>query len=223
LKSSPVGSLFDMADTEPILLRELTDLSDELRSVPPPPSAAEVPEPYGFRLADPDADAEMIAEWMNRPLLAEAWEYVWPASLWRRYLRAQLDGSYSRPFFASLDRRDHAYIELYRAAKDSIATRYEANPYDLGIHAAIADLEFANRGIAQYVLPYFVASVLSQDPRCRRIMFDPDHRNKTARRFCERAGCVFLGEHTMSNRRMALYALALSPEDVPRLGEHPDQ
>jgi lysine N-acyltransferase len=206
-----------MADTERILPRELTELSDDVRSVPPPPSVAEVPTPYAFRLADPDLDAKMIAEWMNRPVLADAWESAWPASRWRDYLRAQLDGNYSRPFLASVDGQDHAYIELYRAARDSIATRYEANPYDLGIHAAIADLEFANRGIAQYVLPYFVASVLGQDPQCRRIMFDPDHRNKTARRFCERAGCVFLGEHDMSNRRMALYVLALSPEDVPRL------
>jgi lysine N-acyltransferase len=199
-----------MAETESILPRELTDLSDEVRSAPPPPSVAEVPEPYAFRLADPDADAEMIAEWMSRPLLAEAWESTWPASRWRRYLCAQLDGGYSRPFVASSDGKDIAYVELYRAAKDSIAIRYEADPYDLGIHAAIADLEFANRGIAQHVLPYLVASVLSQDPHCRRIMFDPDHRNKTARRFCERVGCAFLGEHNMSNRRMALYALALS-------------
>lgn len=206
-----------MADTERILPRELAELSDEVRSVPPPPSVVEVPKPYAFRLVDPDADAEMIAEWMKRPLLAEAWESLWPTSRWRHYLRAQLDGSYSRPFLASLDGQDHGYIELYRAAKDSIATRYEANPYDLGMHAAIADLEFMSRGIAQYVLPYFVASVLGQEPQCRRIMFDPDHRNEIARRFCERAGCVFLGEHNMSNRRMALYVLPLSPEDVPQL------
>ncbi|OBG46516.1 siderophore biosynthesis protein [Mycobacterium alsense] len=208
-----------MSETEAILARELTDLSDEVRNVPPPPGVAEVPEPYAFRLADPDADAEMVAEWMNRPALAEAWEYNWPAERWHRYLRAQLDSSYSRPFFASLDGQDHAYIELYRAAKDSIATRYEADPYDLGIHAAIADEEFVNRGIAGYVLPHFVASVLGQDPLCRRIMFDPDHRNKTARRFCERAGCAFLGEHDMSNRRMALYALPRTPADVPKLRE----
>jgi RimJ/RimL family protein N-acetyltransferase len=208
-----------MSEPEVILPRELTDIGDEVRSVPPPPGTAEVPEPYAFRLADPDTDAEMIAEWMNRPALAESWEYAWPAQRWHRYLSAQLDGSYSRPFFASLDGQDHAYIELYRAAKDSIATRYEADPYDLGIHAAIADEEFVNRGIAGYVLPYFVASVLGQEPQCRRIMFDPDHRNKTARRFCERAGCVFLGEHDMSNRRMALYALPRTPDDVPKLRE----
>jgi RimJ/RimL family protein N-acetyltransferase len=38
-------------------------------------------------------------------------------------------------------------------------------------------------------------------------MFDPDHRNQAVRRVCENAGCVFLGEHEMVNRRMALYAL----------------
>jgi hypothetical protein len=37
-------------------------------------------------------------------------------------------------------------------------------------------------------------------------MFDPDHRNTSARRLCEFVGCRFLGEYDMSNRRMALYA-----------------
>ncbi|HEU4362024.1 MAG TPA: GNAT family N-acetyltransferase [Mycobacterium sp.] len=207
-----------MSEVELVLPRQLTDgLSDEVRNVPPPPSALQVPEPYAFRLADPDADAEMIAEWMNRPQLAEAWEYNWAPSRWYRYLCAQLDGSYSRPFIASLAGEDHGYVELYRAAKDSIATRYRAGAHDLGIHAAIADPEITNRGIAQNALPHFVAAVLTLDPQCRRIMFDPDHRNKIARRFCERGGCVFLGEHDMANRRMALYALVRNPDDVPEL------
>jgi lysine N-acyltransferase len=46
-------------------------------------------------------------------------------------------------------------------------------------------------------------------------MFDPDHRNTAARRVCEHVGCTFLGEHDMSNRRMALYALSRSPADAP--------
>lgn len=207
----------DMTEPEVILPRELTDLPDDVRNVPPPPSKADVPAPYSFRLADPDADAEMIAEWMSRPHLAKAWEYVWPASRWRRYLSAQLQGRYSRPFIGSMDGQDHAYLELYRAAKDSIATRYEWDPHDLGLHAGIANLEIMNRGVAQFLLPHFVASVLTDDPQCRRIMFDPDHRNTMARRFCESSGCVFLGEHDMANRRMALYALPRTPADVPRL------
>jgi RimJ/RimL family protein N-acetyltransferase len=75
------------------------------------------------------------------------------------------------------------------------------------LHAAIADLKFVNRGIGPLLLPRVVANLFELEPRCRRIMFDPDHRNSGARRLCEFAGCEFLGEHDMSNGRMALYAL----------------
>lgn len=189
-----------------VLPRELTEISDAVGAVgaPPTPNLA---DPYRFRLVDPDTDAALISEWMNRPHLVEAWEYDWPPARWQRYLRAQLDGEYSRPFICSFRGGDFGYVELYRAAKDSIATRYAADPNDVGLHAAIADMQFVNRGIAPILLPRLVANIFELEPRCRRIMFDPDHRNSGARAVCEYAGCLFLGEHDMANRRMALYAL----------------
>ena len=202
---------------QPILPRELTSISDDVHAVGPPPTPS-LTEPYGIRLANPDFDADQVSEWMNRPHLAAAWEYDWPPSRWRRYLRAQLDGAYSRPFIGSLRGRDLGYVELYRAAKDSIATRYAADPHDLGLHAAIADEKIVNRGFGPILLPRILASVFEHEPRCRRIMFDPDHRNTGARRLCEWAGCTFLGEHDMANRRMALHALPRSPADLPDIG-----
>ena len=193
----------------PVLPRELTEISDDVRAVGAPPTP-QLADPYRFRLVDPDTDAAVISEWMNRPHLVEAWEYDWPPERWRRYLRAQLEGQYSRPFICSFRGGDFGYVELYRAAKDSIAPRYDADPYDIGLHAAIADVKFVNRGIGPLLLPRVVASVFELEPRCTRIMFDPDHRNSGARRLCEYAGCEFLGEHDMSNRRMALYALPRS-------------
>ncbi len=195
----------------PVLPRELTEISDAVRAVSAPPTPT-MSEPYSIRLADPDVDAELVSEWMNRPHLAEAWEYDWPPARWHRYLSAQIKGEYSRPFIGSFRGKDFGYIELYRAAKDSIAPRYDADPHDIGLHAAIADLKFVNRGIAPILLPRLVAKIFELEPRCRRIMFDPDHRNSGARAVCEYAGCQFLGEHDMSNRRMALYAL---PRDAP--------
>src|ERR1700759_1884832 len=113
-----------MTEVVPILPRELTDgLSDEVRNVPPPPTPI-LSEPYALRLVDPDAGAEMISEWMNLPHLAEAWESAWPVSRWRKYLRAQLDGTSSRPFVGSMHVQDGGYVEGDRAAKHSIATRY---------------------------------------------------------------------------------------------------
>ena len=106
----------------PILARELTELSDEVAAVPPPPIPV-FAEPYGIRVVDPDVDAETVSGWMNRPHLAEAWEYDWPPERWRGYLRAQLAGSYSRPLINSLRGQEHGYVEDYRAAKHPITPR----------------------------------------------------------------------------------------------------
>jgi len=194
-----------LRDALPVLPRELTELDPAVRAVGAPPIPDLAP-PFGVRVVDPDTDAEMISEWMNRPHLVQAWESAWPPRRWRGYLRAQLAGEYSRPLLGSLDGQVHGYIEVYRAAKDSIAPRYDADPHDLGVHAAIADEHMVNRGFGPLLLPHLIASLFALDPYCRRIMFDPDHRNTTARRVCEFGGCEFLGEHDMANRRMALYA-----------------
>lgn len=189
------------------LPRELTDISEVVRSVPPPP-IPELLSPSKIRVADPDgADAEMVAEWMNRPHLAATWEYDWPVARWRNHLRAQVDGAYSRPLILSINGLDRAYMEIYRAAKDSIARRYDSHPYDLGLHGAIADEEMVNRGLGPLILRKVIVNILAIEPACQRIMFDPDHRNTTVRRICEFLRCEFLGEHDMPNRRMALYAL----------------
>lgn len=190
--------------TEVVLARALTELPDEVAQVPAPPVPV-VDAPYALRAATV-VDAGMVAEWMNRPHLAEAWEYDWPVARWQAHLQAQLDGTYSLPLIASLNDVPGGYLELYRAAKDSIAPCYDVDPYDLGLHAAIADLGAVNRGLAPRLLPRIVANLFAIEPRCRRVMFDPDHRNTAARRLCEFVGCQFLGEYDMANRRMALYA-----------------
>ena len=200
----------------PILPRELTDIPDEVRRVGPPQTPI-VAAPYGVRLADPDTDAELISAWMNLPHLVEAWEYPWPPERWRLYLKAQRAGTFSRPYLTSRKGEDIGYVEVYRAAKDSIATRYHADPHDLGVHAAIADTKLVNRGIAPLMLPKLMADIFAQEPQCRRVMFDPDHRNTGARRLVEYVGCTFLGEHQMANRKMALYVFPRTPEDIPAL------
>jgi RimJ/RimL family protein N-acetyltransferase len=209
--------MVDIDEALPILPRELTGIPDEVRAVGAP-LVPRVAEPYSVRLADPDADAALVSEWMRRPHLVEAWESDWSPERWRGYLAAQLAGTFSRPYITARRGEELGYIEIYRAAKDSIATCYEADPHDIGVHAAIADTRFVNRGIAPLMLPKLMADVFEQEPECRRIMFDPDHRNTGARRLVEYVGCTFLGEHQMPNRTMALYVFPRTPADIPAHG-----
>ncbi|EUA87967.1 acetyltransferase domain protein [Mycobacterium ulcerans str. Harvey] len=62
-----------------------------------------------------------------------------------------------------------------------------------------------------------MASVLNAEPQCRRIVFSPDYRSRGTRRFCENGGCTFLGEHDLPDRRVALYVLPRTLDDVPGL------
>src|SRR5690625_3624559 len=203
-----------MSDASTILHRELTDISDEVRRVPPPPIPV-LAEPYAIRVADADADAELLSEWMNRPHLAQTWESAWSPERWHAVLSAQLAGSFTRPLIVSRHGQDSGYIELYRAAKDSIAKYYAADPRDLGMHGAVADTTAVNRGFAAILLPRVMASVFALEPQCRRMMFEPEYRNTAMRRLAEYVGGAILGAPDMGYRRMALYAVLRYPDDDP--------
>ena len=51
--------MIDTDEALPILPRQLTTISDEVRQVPAP-LIPHIAEPYAARVADPDADAELI-------------------------------------------------------------------------------------------------------------------------------------------------------------------
>lgn len=199
------------------MVRQLANVSAEVLAVPPPPLPV-FPEPYSFRFADPDGDAAMISEWMNRPHLASTWHYDRPADEWRRHLSIQFEGNYSRPYVFSLDGDPLGYIELFRAAQDHISTVYDADPYDVGMHGAIADPEMVRKGHGRIVVTNIISGLFSAEPRCRRLLGDTGiHPDTEGRRFWEQFGGVFLGEHHIPalNYRLALFVWPRSPDDVP--------
>lgn len=204
-----------------LMARQLANVTDEVRAVPAPPLPI-FPAPYSVRFADPDGDAEMISEWMNRPHLAETWHYDYPADQWRQHLGIQFEGNYSRPYVFSIDGRPMGYMELFRAAQDDIATIYDADPYDIGLHAAIAELDMVEHGHGAIMFRGFVESVFDIEPQCRRVLGDTfAGESSYGRRFWERRGGAFLGEHYVEkwNQRVALFAWPRTPEDIPAYRE----
>ncbi|WP_416564705.1 GNAT family N-acetyltransferase [Nocardia testacea] len=215
-------------DTPSGLARELTEIPEEVR-VAPAPALPHLAAPFEIRLADPEGpDPDLLADWMNRPHLVKAWEQPWSAEQRRANLRAQLAGSYSRPCilgfdFAAIDRpdlgrREVAYLEVYRAAKDEIARLYHADPYDVGFHIATAEHELLGRGVIAQFFFQLVAGIFEAEPRCRRIMADPDHRNVATRRVVEKYGWPCLGEFDIRpDRRIMLLTTPRTPDDFPTL------
>lgn len=200
-----------------LMPRQLVNLSDEVRAVPPPPLPI-LEEPYSIRFVDPAGDAEMISEWMNRPHLAATWGYDYPPDQWRRHLEIQFEGTYSRPYIYNLNGEPLGYMELFRAAKDDLATVYDAHPYDVGLHGAMADPNTVEKGHGANIFGPLVSSIFAAEPECRRVIGDSNAgAGSYGRRFWERRGGIFLGEHYMAkwDQNIVLFAWPRNPEDLP--------
>ncbi|MBF6167459.1 acetyltransferase [Streptomyces gardneri] len=211
-----------------VLKRELTDIPDDVRAAPAP-VIPDFPEPFALRVADPDSDdPATIAEWMSLPHLARTWEQPWPPERRRADIAAQLAGTYSRPCIVSFDfaaidlpelgRREVAYVELYRPAKDECARFYHADPRDMAFHIATADQNVIGRGVMSKWIGLLAEGIWAAEPECRRLMGDPDHQNISVRRALAKNGWLELGEFDVRpGRRIALCTLPREPQDVPAI------
>lgn len=180
---------------ETVLHRLRTDIPAE-HVAPAPPRLPEFSGRYRLRAATP-TDAPLIADWMNRPHLAETWEQAWSVERWHEDLRARLAGTYSLPVILSVTDHDPAevgYLEVYYPARDDISYCIDCSPRDLGLHFAVGLEELTGRG---FFRPFFDAlpqALLRANPTAPRVIAEPDHRNARVHSMLRKSGWEDLGE-----------------------------
>lgn len=193
--------------------REVTSgLAAAVVAAGPPP--APVPAaPWSLRPLTPGGgDPELVSRWMNEPHVAQFWEQAWPPERWAATIADQLAGDCSRPYLVSWQGSPLAYVEIYRTPRDVVGRHYPADPYDLGLHLAIGDLARTGRGEGRAMVRALVAGLSTADPRCRRVLADPDERHVIAHRMFRGAGFRLLGVRDLGHKHAALHVYDLSPK-----------
>ena len=152
------------------------------------------------------AEVALVSRWMAAPHVARFWRQAWPADRWAAEVRAQQAGAHSRPWLVALAGAPVAYVEVYRVARDVIAAHHPVSPHDLGVHIAIGDVARTGRGLGPQLLAAVTDGMLAADPRCRRVLADPDVDHHVARRAFARAGFVPVREVALPHKRAALMA-----------------
>ena len=163
-----------------------------------------------LRVADPDTDAQMVSEWMNRPHLVETWDQAWPAQQWAADWRAKLSTTYAVPLILSYDGPDGptdvGYMEIYRPRRDEIGMAYASEPHDLGFHVAVGEATLTGKGIFGPFVGAFADRLLQSDPECRLVMAEPDVSNHRVHRVMSRGGGVDAGQwQQRADRRVRLF------------------
>ncbi|MFF2547527.1 GNAT family N-acetyltransferase [Kitasatospora sp. NPDC058063] len=184
------------------------------------PGRAPVPAPAGeFRLGPVStpagefrlgpvllpADLALLTGWMNDPEVDAFWELAGPPEVTERHVRAQQDGDgRSLPCLGLLDGEPMSYWEVYRADLDPLAAHYPARPYDTGVHLLLGPAASRGRGLGAVLLAALAELILRGNPRCERVVAEPDVRNRRSVRAFERAGFRAAAELDLPGKRAAL-------------------
>ncbi|MGW1173120.1 GNAT family N-acetyltransferase [Kitasatospora sp. NPDC002543] len=176
-----------------------------------PPGWGPVPTPAGeFRLGPVrlPADLALLAGWMNDPEVDAFWTLAGPPEATERHVRAQLDGDgRSTPWLGLLDGEPMSYWEVYRADLDPLAAHYPARPHDTGVHLLLGPAASRGRGLGAVLLAALAELILLRNPRCERVVAEPDVRNRRSVRAFERAGFRAAAELDLPDKRAALMVL----------------
>lgn len=201
----------------PDLPRERTDVDAGFRAAGAPPVPPLAGEYHLARIEDDSPHIATVAEWMNRPHLARAWEFANPESWWARRIRAQNAGTYSVPVLLTIEGTPAAYLELYRPGRDVVGLTYRARPHDIGVHIGFGDPAATGHGRAGLMLATGLTQAMEMEPEFERVVFDPDWRNRAARKVALRAGSFDGGWHRLPGRTFHLLILRKDPEEIPEV------
>jgi RimJ/RimL family protein N-acetyltransferase len=180
----------------------------------PPPPVVRLPAPWSLHAVDPAGpDLALVHGWMRAPHVAAFWRQPWPLDRWRAELTGQLAGDHSRPCLVSEDGSPVLYLEVYRVARDRVAACYPAGAHDLGLHVAVGELAHTGRGLVRRLLPVLATALFQADPRCRRLVLEPDVANRPAIRAFQAGGFTRVGEITLPDKTAELLVLD-RPEEL---------
>ncbi|EQD86573.1 siderophore biosynthesis protein [Saccharopolyspora erythraea D] len=182
-------------DVRPVPFDVPNPLHEGKSDVPPPPVPV-LGGPWSLRPVevavhgDGGPDVALVHRWMNTPHVAHHWNQAWPLERWREELAHQLGGEHSLPCVVGHEGREVAYLELYRVTRDKLAGCYPYGPHDLGVHIAIGEREVLGRGFGSSLLRAVAGALLDADPRCARVVAEPNVHNEASVRAFAKAGFV---------------------------------
>lgn len=153
-----------------------------------------------FQRVDPDRDAALIHDWMNRPHVWRWWELNRPYEVIRDYLGSL---THLQPWLVSADQVPFGYVETYRVVEDPLAAYFSARPGDLGWHVLVGPSEMLGTGVPHLLGRAVLAFLLNQ---AERVVCEPDARNARMLAFCRRLGHKHLGDVDLPEKKAALMA-----------------
>lgn len=149
--------------------------------------AADVDRTVSLRPASMGRDLGRLHAWLGDDHVQPYWDLDLPLPAFREEFAAKLTDDHLAPYVGCLDHVPMSYWECYWAAEDDLATHYDADPNDRGVHLLVGPEEYLGRGYATPLLRA-VTAMQFRRPDTERVVAEPDARNERAIRVFENCG-----------------------------------
>jgi acetyl CoA:N6-hydroxylysine acetyl transferase len=140
-----------------------------------------------LRPATEGRDLGRLHRWLGSDHVKPYWALDLPLPAFRDRLAAKLADDHLTPYIGCLDHVPMSYWECYWTADDDLATHYDADPNDQGIHLLIGPAEYLGHGYALGLVRAVVAMQF-RHPETKRVVAEPDARNEKAIHVFEQCG-----------------------------------
>jgi RimJ/RimL family protein N-acetyltransferase len=132
---------------------------------------------FGVREVDPGADASLLHGWLTHPK-SEFWQ-MRDADEWdvAAYFAGIAASPHHEAFVGLRDGSPTFLVERYDPAHDAVGKVYDVRPGDVGMHFLVAPTDRPVHGFTFAVIDT-VMELLFRDPEVRRVVVEPDVRNR---------------------------------------------
>jgi len=158
---------------------------------------------FSLESLDPERDAESMHAWVTHPQAA-FWgmQSATIAEVRDGYERVEADPHHDA-FLGRVDDEPSFLFERYDPAHSELSAHYEVEPGDVGMHVLVAPTDSPQHGFTAEVMRT-VMEFLFDDPRCDRVVVEPDIGNEKIAALNAAAGFVIEKKVQLKDKTAAL-------------------
>ncbi|WP_270182214.1 GNAT family N-acetyltransferase [Alkalihalobacillus sp. CinArs1] len=159
-----------------------------------------------FRPIEVESDLPILHNWMHQKHIKPFWKLDLPMEDLHTWLTNSTQASHKDVYMGYVDDEPVCYLIAYDIKEDAIKNYYDPEPGDLGMHLLIGPREYLNPTDGEAII-LAMGYYLFNKYGAKRIIGEPDVRNRIILPIIKRFGANILKEIELPNKKAKLVAM----------------
>ncbi|CDQ18161.1 Protein N-acetyltransferase, RimJ/RimL family [Halobacillus karajensis] len=158
---------------------------------------------FSFRPLDANKDVELLYSWMHQKHIAPFWKLDVPKPELESWVHRSVNAEHKDCYIGTYNGETVCYLIAYNIEKDPIKEYYHYQPGDLGMHLLIGPRSTLNKENGLSLIRAMIFFLFDRYG-AKRIIGEPDRRNRVIIPILKQVGGSILGRIHLPNKEASL-------------------